>query len=1546
MLGCLRNRMTSHSGTVVKSKALILLMILTALAPMVQMPTEQAPEQNNIFEPQSLELGERNTFETGGRAVCPSTQNDGGTSGDAANNTNTTKSFGTDPSSQNVPGCVDANDLFDFYSVTLTAGKDYSVELTVPTGADFDLYLVDSNTTILESSEYNDPLESFIFITNSSNAGTYYVVVSRYTSDGGYTLDMWTNNSSPRPDLTSSGVSGPNTATSGSNVNIGYTIYNIGTAALTSSTPYDIPVILSTDTTYDSSDTILSTLITGPNLGINTSQGYITSVSIPSTLSAGNYYWLVWPDGWGNVTELNELNNNAWSSSTTAISSPGTISGDMFEPNENTTAATVVSSLPFSYSNLSIHTSTDDDYYAIPMISGVTYWINNTHTYANGDLDMDLMQGTIMLGSGATSSDNEAITHTASGNFTAHLYIYGWVGDTNTYGLTIEDSTTGGTPAGTPIMTVSMPDKFSATADLYNLTTGSNYVLDSTLYEYYVDGTSSNTTLTPVSWTAGSTSYSHNYSFNTTNMEGQFAVISFLYQNNVFSDFDFDIVYYEMLEIATSASDSGWMHAQNLTVGQSYSVQWWAYDNVTNSTLGTNTVNFTASSTSWYQNVSWTYPTTGNQHNFEAILIPSTGSSFIGAHYDEFVPSPPSISISAYTNDANSSTNSVSTMGMDLVPGNNYMWQVTILNSTNSTVASSGQNNFTATGNSMNFGAWTYNTPSSSGQYCAIAEMWTSNGTQLMGDYTCFSYIYDADNDGVWDSNDLCPNTPNGSTVDQYGCASSQRDTDGDGYTDDVDDFINDPTQWNDYDGDGYGDNSSGNNADSFPMDATQWSDADGDGCGDNQNGTNADQFPFDPTQCSDQDGDGYGDNPNGTNADDFPTDPTQWADNDGDGYGDNPNGNYADDFPNDATQWSDSDGDGYGDNPNGNNPDLWPTDPTQHSDSDGDGYGDNPSGTSGDQFPNDASQWSDNDGDGWGDNPAGNMPDHFPQDGTQWADTDGDGCGDNPDGNNADVWPTDPTQCADTDGDGYGDNASGTNPDAFPNDSTQWTDSDGDGWGDNPSGNNPDAFPNEYSQQQDSDGDGYGDNPLGVNPDHCPNSPAGATVDSTGCAASELDDDNDGITNDHDTCPNTPSGEVADSIGCSDTQKDGDMDGINDALDACPGSPQGQEVDIYGCAASQRDTDNDGIKDHLDQCQASPPGAIVNGYGCADSEWDSDDDGIYDADDLCSYTPTTDNADNTGCGETQRDSDDDGINDAEDDCPNTMPGYNADANGCDSTQRDGDGDGVNDAMDTNCPNSPDGESVDSYGCAPSELDDDNDGVTNDLDQCANTMASWNAGNDGCSPEQVDSDDDMVMDSTDSCANTPSNESVNNDGCSLSQIDSDNDGVNDAEDAFPNDPNEVSDIDGDGTGDVADFYPEDATRSSEEGSIAMPFWIALIIIAFISIGGIAVFLMRRMSGSEQDSFAGGFNMEPQPAEDIYAMAGVGSDVYTDTPSNLNAEVIEVMNEPEFLQAPAHATTNEYGQRTWADEVGTSWCQDPDGSLKRFDTESGAWVPHQ
>ena len=89
------------------------------------------------------------------------------------------------------------------------------------------------------------------------------------------------------------------------------------------------------------------------------------------------------------------------------------------------------------------------------------------------------------------------------------------------------------------------------------------------------------------------------------------------------------------------------------------------------------------------------------------------------------------------------------------------------------------------------------------------------------------------------------------------------------------------------------------------------------------------------------------------------------------------------------------------------------------------------------------------------------------------------------------------------------------------------------------------------------------------------------------------------------------------------------------------------------------------------------------------------------------------------------------------------------------------------------------------------------------------------------------------------------------------------------------------------------------------------------------------------------------------------MAGVGAAAQTSPVDVDQAVSLTLMDEGTIFaetpgdvllaydkSPPAHATTNEHGQTLWADEVGVSWCQDPDGSLKRYDAESGTWVPHQ
>ena len=334
----------------------------------------------------------------------------------------------------------------------------------------------------------------------------------------------------------------------------------------------------------------------------------------------------------------------------------------------------------------------------------------------------------------------------------------------------------------------------------------------------------------------------------------------------------------------------------------------------------------------------------------------------------------------------------------------------------------------------------------------------------------------DVDMDGVLNVDDDCPNTAGDSTIDRNGCP----DADGDGYSDENDDFPNNPSEWLDTDNDGVGDNT-----DMFPNDTGEWMDSDGDGVGDN-----GDAFPYDANETMDSDNDGVGDN-----ADMFPFNAFEYLDSDGDGVGDN-----SDRFPFDANETMDSDNDGVGDNA-----DAFPNDPSETKDSDGDGIGDNS-----DAYPF-FNNFLDSDGDTIVD-----LQDAFPNDMTQWVDADGDG---------------------------YGDNMTGNNPDAFPNVGSQWSDLDGDGYGDN-WGNSSwnvtrgasgigayvqDAVLADYCPEVNgnSTASGY----FGCSDDDGDGIPNMFEVEDV-----VLDADGDGVLDENDECPGTPMGTEVDSLGCEIT--------------------------------------------------------------------------------------------------------------------------------------------------------------------------------------------------------------------------------------------------------------------------------------------------------------------------------------------------------------------------------------------------------------------------
>jgi outer membrane protein OmpA-like peptidoglycan-associated protein len=199
------------------------------------------------------------------------------------------------------------------------------------------------------------------------------------------------------------------------------------------------------------------------------------------------------------------------------------------------------------------------------------------------------------------------------------------------------------------------------------------------------------------------------------------------------------------------------------------------------------------------------------------------------------------------------------------------------------------------------------------------------------------------------------------------------------------------------------------------------------------------------------------------------------------------------------------------------------------------------------------------------------------------------------------------------------------------------------------------------------------------------------------GNSSSNRDKDKDGVLDSGDRCPGTPNGKSVDSSGCAPSQLDGDRDRVNEELDRCPNTPTGEAVDADGCSAGQKDADHDGVGDTTDRCPRTLAGERVNPDGCADTQRDDDGDGVLNDADRCPNTHANELVDAAGCAGAQRDSDKDGVADTADQCANTPVGESVNLRGC-SDQKDADQDGVPDIRDK-CPNTPAGQAADAHGC-------------------------------------------------------------------------------------------------------------------------------------------------------------------------------------------------------------------------------------------------------
>ena len=468
---------------------------------------------------------------------------------------------------------------------------------------------------------------------------------------------------------------------------------------------------------------------------------------------------------------------------------------------------------------------------------------------------------------------------------------------------------------------------------------------------------------------------------------------------------------------------------------------------------------------------------------------------------------------------------------------------------------------------------------------------------------------------------DYCPLAYGTSSRDVFGCP----DEDGDGQSDENDAFIGNSTQWADADSDGFGDNPDGEAADDCPfvwgtstIDSFGCTDLDSDGWSDL-----SDDFFNKPTQWNDTDGDGLGDNWriaswNSSRMSHWPgiwingaylADPSP-LDRDNDGFEDielDYSMGPFDDCPDtpgssfrDRSGCIDSDGDGWSDIS-----DAMPQNPDQYSDTDGDGFGDSPGYADSDDCPTrqgtssiDVIGCPDNDGDGIS-NDADDCPIDFGNSMNGCPDTDGDGVPDVAEFGQIDDCPEesgtsseDRIACPDSDGDGWSDLG-----DVFPSDSSQWLDSDGDGLGDNPNGTNPDSCPEESGDSQfsgiigclDSDGDGYADFIDGN-----ATVPGGWSNDATLWS----DTDQDGWADQQgfllsDDCPLIAGNSTLFTKGCPDFDGDGWADMV-DPDDDNDGFTTFDEINLgtnpYDINDFPLDEDGDKIPDQLQQSSTLDP--------------------------------------------------------------------------------------------------------------------------------------------------------------------------------------------------------------------------------------------------------------------------------------------------------------------------------------------------------------------
>lgn len=165
-------------------------------------------------------------------------------------------------------------------STTMPLSNNVTIPANTPAGNYYILFYVDDQAAVAESNENNNRV--FIPLTINPFVATF-------------------------PDATVQMVSSnPSSVVAGGTIGLNSRLYNVGTATLPTST---LAYYLSPTAIYDNNTAIFIGSETMGSIPINTAFNQNSTVTIPSTVDAGNYYLLFYADAQHVVAESNELNN-------------------------------------------------------------------------------------------------------------------------------------------------------------------------------------------------------------------------------------------------------------------------------------------------------------------------------------------------------------------------------------------------------------------------------------------------------------------------------------------------------------------------------------------------------------------------------------------------------------------------------------------------------------------------------------------------------------------------------------------------------------------------------------------------------------------------------------------------------------------------------------------------------------------------------------------------------------------------------------------------------------------------------------------------------------------------------------------------------------------------------------------------------------------------------------------------------------------------------------------------------------------------------------